>query len=444
MVFAIITPIMLQQLMLSLAGYIDNLMINAYGGVGDFAAYNGVSAANRIIFVLNFTALGIAATASIFISQYFGANNKGKVQESFRLSLVFAVIFGVISFLVIEFVGDNIVNTYLQDPTARNFGYRYLDVIKWATVVQCLIMACANALRSTKQTVEPMIAGFSGIGINVLLNYALIFGHFGLPEMDAQGAALATLISRIVELAVLLVVLFKGKNSWFSDCFKSWKVEKTLFSSFLKKGIPLVFNELLWSLGCVLFALFYCWKNDVWYNAYAYAQNISDLFFIVFAGIGNGTAVLIGSALGSGDFEKAVDYSHKLQGLGVVLGIGLGILMATTSPLTSLLFQPDPQTKQMIIGVLCIVGFFLAIYSYNTVNFFVLRSGGDSLRAFFLDQVPSFAIGIPLAILLGVNASRWGLTLPFIFACTHISDIIKIFVGNKFIKMGKWIVNLTK
>ena len=257
MVFAIITPIMLQQLMLSLAGYIDNLMINAYGGVGDFAAYNGVSAANRIIFVLNFTALGIAATASIFISQYFGANNKGKVQESFRLSLVFAVIFGVISFLVIEFVGDNIVNAYLQDPTARNFGYRYLDVIKWATVVQCLIMACANALRSTKQTVEPMIAGFSGIGINVLLNYALIFGHFGLPEMDAQGAALATLISRIVELAVLLVVLFKGKNSWFSGCFKSWKVEKALFSSFLKKGIPLVLNELLWSLGCVLFALFY-------------------------------------------------------------------------------------------------------------------------------------------------------------------------------------------
>ena len=442
-VFQIITPIMLQQLLLSLAGYVDNLMINSYGGIGDYSAYNGVSAANRIIFVLNFTALGIAATASIFISQYFGANNKDKVQESFRLSLIFAVAFGIVSFLIIEFFGHAIVDTYLQDASARNFGYRYLDVIKWATTIQCLVMAFANALRSVKHTIEPMLAGFAGIAVNVLLNYLLIFGHWGLPEMDSAGAALATLISRLVELVILMAITLCSTDSWFKGCLKRWKFDKQLVSSFVKKGVPLVANEILWSLGNVLFVLFYCWQNDVWYNAYAYAQNISDLFFIAFAGLGNGTAVLVGSALGSGDFERAVDNCNKLKGLGLVMGLGLGALMAATSPLTVLLFQPDQETKSMVISILCIVAVFLAIYSYNTVNFFVLRSGGDSLRAFILDQIPTYAIGIPLAILFGVNASSWGLALPFVFSITHISDIIKIFIGDKFVAKGKWIVNLT-
>ncbi len=434
---------MIQQLLLSLAGYVDSLMINSYGGVGFADAYNGVSAANRLMFVLNFTCLGLAATANIFISQYFGAKNKDSLNETFRLSIFSAIAFGVVCFCIVEFFGDSIINNYVQSESARLYGYHYLDYLKWGTVFACLSMTVASNLRSTKQTVLPMIAGISGIVVNVFFNYCLIFGHFGFPEMNSAGAAIATVLSRIVELSILLGFCFISKKSEFRNAFKKLSVSKDLFKLYVKKGAPLVANEILWSMGTILFALFYTWRNDAWYNAYAYTQNISDLFFIVFAGLGNGTAVVIGTALGAGDFDSARRDADRLKGLAVMMGLVMGGAMALFSPLLSQMFTSDPETQSIMISILCIVAVFLAIYSFNTVLFFILRSGGDSLNAFIVDQTPTYLVGIPLAVLLGVNASAWGLSLPIIFAITHVSDIFKLFLSTHFVKKEKWVVNLT-
>lgn len=208
----IIIPIMIQQLTLSLAGYIDSLMINSYGGVSDPSAYNGVSAANKLMFVLNFTWIAAASVASIFISQFFGAKNSRKINESVRLSLYIAVIMGVIAFFIVEFAGDRVVDMFIQDSVSRNYGYRYLDYIKWATVVTAMGIALSNAFRSVEQTGIPLVAAISGIVVNICFNYCFIFGHFGFPEMDSAGAALATLISRVVEVIILFCMVFSRKS----------------------------------------------------------------------------------------------------------------------------------------------------------------------------------------------------------------------------------------
>lgn len=440
-VFTLILPIMLQQLFVSIAGYVDNLMINEYGdGV---LAYNGVSAANRLMFVCNFVWMGLAATASIFIAQYFGAKNKEKIKESIRLSLVVEIIFGIIGMLIFLLFGNMVVDSYVQDPISRSYGYDYISVMATGVIFIALNTAISNCLRSVKKTTLPLVAGTIGIVVNVCLNYCFIFGNFGFPELGAIGAALATVISKVVEFIVFIIAIIIMKEENFKGLFKSLKISKSLVEEYIRKGIPLVTNELLWALGMVILTAMYTYKNDLWYNAYSYSQNISDLFFIVFAGIGTGTAVIVGESLGKSDFERAEKDFYSMKGLSVIMGGFVGILMVITSPYISLMFNPTPEVKSIMIKVLSVTAIFCAVYCYNSVCFFVLRSGGDTTRAFILDQTPTYLIAIPLASLLGINASKWGLALPLIYLITHSSDIFKIFLANFFVRKKTWLVNLT-
>lgn len=440
-VFALIIPIMLQQLLISIAGYVDNLMINSYGEGA--IAYNGVSAANRMIFVLNFLWLGFATVSSIFISQFFGTRNKEKIHESFRLGLLISIIVGILSMVAIEFLGESVVNSYLQSTESRHIGYDYLNYIKYGCIITILNIFFANCLRSIEKPKIALIASSVGILVNIFLNYCMIFGNLGFEEQGAIGAANATNISRVVECLILIIFLFMTKSSHFRGAFGTLKISKLLVIDYAKKGIPLVLNEAFWSLGMVLLAKFYTYNNDMWYTAYGYSQNISDLFFIVFAGLGSSTAIVIGSALGRGDFEEAESNFYRLKGLAVIMGTFLGLLMILLSPVIVLLFDCDENIRSLTINLIRITGIFTGIYCYNSVCFFTMRAGGDNVRAFLLDEIPTYIISLPIAIVLGINAKDWGISIIFVYLASHISDIFKIFLSNYFIKQKKWLVNLT-
>lgn len=439
--FMIILPIMAQQLFLSIAGYVDSLMINSFGG--NFDAFNGVSAANRLMFVFQFLFIGLASASSIFISQYYGANKKEKVSSSFSFALIIALIFGILTFVFTEFFGDMVVDAFLTSESARYYGYRYLDIMGIGCIITALNIAVSSSFRSIKRTVLPMFCGIIGILVNIFLNYTLIFGHFGFTAMDARGAAIATIISRAVELTILLVFAIISKDGYFKGFYK-FKLDKKLVKPFIKRGAPLVFNEIMWALGIIIFTYFYTYKNDIWYNAYAYSQNITDLFFIIFAGLGNGTAIIVGTKLGANDFDGAKRDANRMKGLSIFLGILAGALMILLGPIILQMFNPTPETEKIVMDVLTVTAIFLTIYAFNSCCFFILRAGGDSVRTFVLDQGATYLIAIPIAIVCGLNAQAWGLTLPMIFLFSHIGDLIKIFVAVKFVSLNKWVVNLTK
>ena len=440
-VFSLIIPIMLQQLLISVAGYVDNIMINNY--TVDSSAYNGVNAANRLMFVLNFVWLGCAAVSSIFISQFYGSGNKKKNEEAFRLGFFVSLVMGIISMFVIMFIGNKVVDSYLTTPEAREFGYHYIEYIKYGAIITSLNTFFANCFRSIEKPKIALISSTIGIFVNVFFNYCFIFGKLGMPEMGAGGAALATVISRFVEAFIFIYFLFIRKDSYFRKSFSSLKITSHLSLDYLKKGVPLVFNELCWALGMVLLAKFYTYNNDTWYSAYGYSQNITDLFFIIFAGLGSGTAIVIGTSLGRSDFEKAEDDFRKLKGLAVILGLTSGILMIITAPLIVKLFDPSEEIRLITIRLVQITGIFTAIYCFNSVCFFTMRAGGDNIRAVILDESPTYVIALPLAILFGLNAVNWGLSIIEIYIITHISDIFKIFLAVKFTNQKKWVVNLT-
>ncbi len=440
MVFILIIPIMIQQLFISLGGYVDSLMLNGFqeGGL----AYNGVSAANKMMFVLNFLWMGAAASASIFVAQYHGAKNKDKVNESFRMSFYTLVILGFISSIIIFIFGKNVVDIFVSDTASRQYGYQYINIIGYGALLTAINISFANSFRSVEAPKVAMIASISGIIVNVILNFFLINGNFGAPQLGAQGAAIATVVSRVIECTIFVIVIL-NKKCVFNECFKQIKVNIDLLKTYLKRAIPLTTSELMWSLGTIILTLFCTYKNDDWFQAYSYSQNINDLFTIIFAGLGAGTAVIIGISLGSSKFDQAYSDFYKIKGLGIMMGLTVGTLMAITSPFIVLMFNPTPEMKSNIIQLLVVSGVFTAVYCYNAVTFFALRAGGDSLRAFMLDQLPTYLFSIPLTIYFGMNAQEFGLSLIQVFIISKSAEFIKIFIGTIFINQKKWLVNLT-
>ena len=441
-VFIIILPIMLQQLLMNLAGYVDNVMINSYGGNAN--AYNGVNAANRFIFVCNFIFIGLAACASIFIAQYFGAKNKDKINESVRLGLIVSLIFGFLCFGAITLFGNNVVNLFVQSEDIRAYGYEYLRYIRYGVILSAIIVTFGTAFRSVGRPKVALINAIIGIVVNVFFNWCMIFGHLGFSPMGAKGAAIATDLSRVAELVGYVILILFEKKSWFYGCFKKIRISLPLVREYIKRAIPLVFNELLFSIGAVLLARYCTYKNDTWYNAYAYAQNISELFFIVFAGLGNGTGIIIGSALGNDELDKALEYSFYFKGLAVMMGLIVGVLMIILAPLIAKLFNPSDEVYPLLMSILRITAICMAIYCYNSVCFFILRAGGDAVKAFILDQIPTYIISVPIAVIFGINASKLGIGLVAVYALTHIADFLKIFMANFFVSKKTWLVNITR
>lgn len=445
MALAIIIPVVIQQLILSIAGYVDNLMISSFSQ----EAYAGVSTANRFMFLINFFWIGLASTISVFIAQYYGAKDNKRVSATIQLSVIIAIIVGILSIFIIYFAGPFIIKLFIpgngnEELEAIIHGSKYIKVIALGAVVMLLNFMVSTIYRTIGKPKIPMYSGIVGIVVNILLNFVLIFGLFGVTPMGATGAAVATVISKVVELSILIfIAIFYDKQKYIKQVFKSFHIDGHLFKLYLKKGTPILLNEIMWAVGVQVLARFITGGNYEWLVSFNYSQNVTDLFFIYFGGIATGTSILVGRALGDGDFEKAKDYAYKLIGITVIASLIALVLLTALSPALLLILTPVNQIYWNAYYLILVTSGFIILYAFNALIYFILRAGGDSLRAFLLDQLPTYLVGIPLTFLLYKMEYKWGLGLILIFALSKVVDIIKIFFSFYFFKKETWVQNLT-
>ncbi len=446
MALAIIIPVIVQQLVLSIAGYVDNLMISNYTQT----AYTGVSTANRFMFLMNFFWIGLAAGVSVFIAQYYGAKDNKRITATIQLAVIIAVVIGFISSFLIYFGGPTFLKLFMPGDSADELlaishGSQYIKFIAYGGVIILLNFMVATIYRSIGKPKIPMYAGIAGIVVNVGLNFLLIFGLLGFPEMGAKGAAVATVTSKTVELGILLfIAIFYDKEKYIKRVFRSYELDSKLFNVYLKKGIPILLNEIMWAFGVQLLARFITSGNYDWLTAFNYSQNVTDLFFIYFGAIATGTAILVGTSLGEGNFDQAKDYANKLIGITVMASLLAVVLLVTVSPALLLILTKPGPIYDYAYKLILITAIFILLYGFNAVIFFILRAGGDSLRAFFLDQMPTYLIGIPLTFFLSYMEPKWQLGLIVIFLFTRIVDVVKVFIAIKFYKDERWVQNLTE
>ena len=439
-------PIIIQNGITNFVSMLDNVMVGQVGTI----PMSGVSIVNNLIFVFNLCIFGASSGAGIFTAQFHGSHDDEGIRHTFRFKFLICAAISLLGALIFQLAGTPLIGLYLTGDgdaaTAAgvmHYGLKYLAIMSWGFLPFALCNVYSSTLRETGETTVPMVAGITAVLVNLCLNYVLIFGHFGAPAMGVEGAALATVISRYVELAMVAFWTHRHsqKHSFITGIYRSFYIPGKLLKSITLKGMPLLINEFFWSTGMAI--LNQCYSTcglDV-----VPALNISGTMFglgsVVFLAMGNSVGILMGQMLGSGASEAEVRASNrKLIAFSVFSGGFFGVLMMLFAQSFPLLYNTTQEIRDLAAVLICICGIMMPFNSYTNATYFTLRSGGQTMVTFLFDSCFVWAVCVPVAFCL----SRFtGMGIIPLYAICQAMDFVKCALGALMLKQGKWIQNLT-
>lgn len=444
MTMAVALPIMLQNLITNFVNMLDNLMVGAIGT----EPMSAVSIVNQLVFVFNLAVFGAVSGAGIYTAQYFGKKDYEGIRYTLRYKIIVSLVIGIAAVAVFLLLGDRLIMLYLHDSETggninETFTYakQYAAVIIIGLIPFALTQAFVSTLRETGETFVPMAAGFSAVFINCVLNYVLIFGKLGLPVLGVRGAAIATVISRFAELFINVFYIFAKKKrfSYVSGLFSDFFVPFNLFKEISYKGLPLMLNELFWSVAMSLLTMSYSLHGIKIVAAISITGTVTNLFNIAFLNLGVASGIIIGKMLGAAEFEQAYDSARKLISFSVLVSIAVGIIMYAASGLITGLYNTDSETKRFAAYFICCSAIFTPAVSIANSSYFILRSGGKILITILFDCVYEMCLTVPVAFSL-----YYIFKLPIMAAYPIVIglDILKAAIGIILVKKRIWLKNL--
>ena len=446
-VVAVAVPILIQNGITNFVSLLDNIMVGQVGTL----QMSGVSIVNQLLFVFNLCIFGAASGAGIFTAQFYGNKNDEGIRYTVRFKLMSCLLLTALGIGIFLLGGDSLVGLYLLgegDPLEAQailaYGREYMLVMLWGLLPFALCNAYSGTLRETGQTVVPMVGGIVAVLINLVLNYVLIFGHLGIPAMGIRGAALATVISRYAELAVVVgwTHLHPKANAFIRGVYRSLHVPKKLFWDIIVKGMPLLVNEFLWASGMAIMNQCYstCGLNVV--PAMNISSTVFNLASVSFLAMGNSVGIIMGQLLGSSAAEPVLrDTNRKLIAVGVASGILFGGLMALGSRAFPQLYNTDEDVRSLATQLILVCAAMIPFNAYCNAAYFTLRSGGQTLVTFLFDSCFVWGLCVPLAFCLSRFAGMPILPLYILCQCT---ELLKCALGGWMLHKGYWMKNLTQ
>lgn len=441
---AVMIPILIQNVITNFVSLLDNIMV---GQVGT-EPMSGVAIVNQIIFVFNLCIFAANAAAGIYAAQYYGKGDMEGVRNSFRLKIWFSSAILLLFMAVIIPFQDFFINTFLhQGEEALNLeatlGYakEYLGVMLIGLLPFMISQNYGSILRETGHTVVPMRAGIIAVFVNLVFNYIFIFGKLGVPAMGAAGAAIATVISRFAETAIIVIWTHKhAKELKFAEgLFTTMRVPAGLLQKTVRMGFPLILNEFLWSSGMAVLNQCYSIRGLEVVSACNIASTISNLFFCAFMSMGVTVSIIIGQLLGAGELERAVDEDRKLIAFSVAISVVIGAVMAVLAPKIPAIYNTIDLVKSLATEMIIINALMMPLNAFSNNCYFTLRAGGKTWITFAFDSAFAWVVCIPAAVI----ASRLtNMAIIPIYALVHILEIIKVVVGSVMLKKRAWVNNL--
>lgn len=439
-------PMIIQNLITNFVSMLDNVMI----GQVSTAQMSGVSIANQFIFVFNITIFGGVSGAGIFGAQYFGKKDYEGQKYTFRFRLlvvtvligIFATIFGIFGEQLISLFLSSDDSPQMIEQTLR-YGNTYLRIMILGLIPFAIGQAYSSVVRECGESKIPMYGSAAAIGVNLILDYGLIFGKFGMPKLGVVGAAIATVIAKLVEALVVIIWAHtnKEKNKYIDGIFKGFFIPKQLVLDIIKKGMPLLINEFLWALGETIIAQSYSVKGIDVVAARNIAGTLTNLFGVIFVQMGGAIGIVIGNVLGTGDKEKARILDKELITFSVKINTVVAALMVPLAFVFPMFYNTESNIKSLATFFIVIRAVAIPIWTYTNATYFTLRSGGKTGITFLFDFGYSWGIMIPLAFCLTYFTK---LDIHIIFPIVTYIEIIKVIVGSRLIKSGIWLNNLVE
>lgn len=443
-VLVLALPLVVQQAITSFVSLLDNVMV---GGLST-ESISAVAVVNQILMVFNLSLFGGLSGASIFGAQFFGKGDMQGMRETFRFKMILGVILTILCIVLLSFCGETFVGLFLQGESdvgstalALSEGMSYLRVMLWGLVPFMVVQAYVSSLRETGETVAPMIASVIAILVNLVLNYLLIFGHFGFPRLGVTGAAIATVISRYVEMAYVLLHAHRHQDKYhfLQGAYASPHMEGSLLKKIIVTGSPLMLNEVLWSLGMTFINQSYSSRGLAAVAAINITSTAWNLFSVVMMAMGSAVAIMVGQKLGVGDRQGARDIDRKLVFLTVVMHIVMGCLLVLASGLIPQMYNVEESVRETTRQLLVVAGMSLPLHAFVHVVYFTIRSGGKTVITFLFDCVYTWLVPVALAYVL---CTYTAMPIVEVYFCIQFIDIIKVIIGALMLRSDFWANNV--
>ena len=427
-------PIIIQNLLSNLINMVDTIMV---GGLGEISVAS-IGIANQYFFLYNMALSGIIGGASLFIAQFYGKNDKLNIRKITGLSVISALMIGITFMIVALFSPKFIIYFFSKDLDVIKVATNYFSIIGFCYPIIAISNVFSMGSRSIRNPKLGMICSTISLFINIILNYVFIFGKLGMPALGASGAAIATVIARIIELFLLVSYIYFIKDDYeLRFTFKDIKlINKDLLKAYISKTTPTFLNDTLWAFGTVLYAVAYSKAGTS-----AIAASTGNFFIVTAVCVAIGSSIMIGNELGADNIKKAIHYSKKFAILVTLVGAIFGLLLIISIPGLIKLFSVSDQLMPDIKKIFVIMGILMALKTFNTfIIIGVLRSGGDTKYALFLEMGCMWIVSLPLTFF----AAYKGLPIYILVGLTYTEEVVKFIFGVPRAISKKWAQNLVK
>ena len=445
-VMALTLPIMIQNGITHLVNMLDNIMVGSVGTV----EMNGVTIANQLLFVFNLCVFGAVGGAGIFGAQYAGNKDNTGIAYTLRFKLLFCTLLAVVGIGIFVLWQEPLINLYLQgegDPVeaaaSLSLAKKYIHIMLIGLIPFALSQCYSSTLRETGQTNPPMVAGLIAVAVNLIGNYILIFGHFGAPKLGVVGAAVATVLSRFVELGVLVVWTHThaDRNPYAPILYRSLRIPLRLVGQIFWRGLPLMANEAAWSLGFATINQQYSLRGLHVVGANNISSTFWNVFSVSFMAVGIAVGIILGQKLGAGDREGAREDSRKLIGLSVALGVAVGIVYSVCAFFIPYMYNTTDQIRHLATYLMVVCACAMPIDAYAHAAYFTLRSGGQAFITFLFDSCFMWVVNVPFVFALIHYTS---LPILTVFILSQGLNLLKCFLGGWLVHKGIWIKTIVE
>ncbi|MDR2158819.1 MAG: MATE family efflux transporter [Treponema sp.] len=434
--FAIAVPVMLQNLINAFVNMVDTVMVGRLGTV-EIAA---VGLGNQVVFLYTLILFGIVSGGSIFTAQFWGKRDLGGIRKNTGFCLLLNLLTALIFSAGAVFFPKGIIGIYSRDPLVIASGALYLKTLAPAFIPFAVSQVFVLTLRSTGEVKIPMVTTVIALLVNMVLNYLLIFGAGPVPPMGVAGAAAATVAARVVELLILLFLTYRGRYAPAGSLRELLAFNGSFVRHFFRICIPVILNEFVWSLGITVQNIIFARTHTGAIAAFNITNTVSQLTWVLFIGLGNGVAVLIGNRIGEGKEAAARDYAARIVRFAPLLAMGTALILIPLSLLLPLIFNVGgdvlKSTGQMFI-ILALSYPFRAFNMSMVVG--ICRAGGDTVFCAVYDVIFMWAVALPLAA-----AASFLLHAPVrvIYLCVTLEEPFKVILGLWRYRSGKWLHNV--
>jgi putative MATE family efflux protein len=433
---SIALPIVIQNFISSSLNMVDTMMI---GRIGE-TEIASVGLANQYFFLFMLLLFGTNSGSAIFIAQFWGKQDIKNIRRVLGICLITGGTGALIFTAGALTVPDIILSIFSEDIKVIELGSKYLKIVGFSYIITCISFAFGFASRSIGQAKLPMLVSIIALGCNTLLNYLLIFGNFGFPKMGIEGAALATLISRIIEMVMLLAIIYNSKGVLAGKLYQMLDLSKEFVIKVFKTTLPVIINEFFWALGMTVYSIAYARIGTSAIAAVNISNTIQNLFLVISFGLANACAVMIGNKIGAKEEEVGIEYAKRFSILVPLIGIIMGVILYIFSPVILSLFKITPEGYDYCIKILVVLSICMPIRMLNsTVIVGILRSGGDTKYSLCLEMGTIWLVGVPLAFL---GAFIWKLPVYWVVALVSIEQLVKSLIGIPRVYSRKWLKNV--